>query len=405
MRRTYEELRRAVAGEHLPLLIVDVDAFDRNVDRVVQRLARSNRRLTLRVATKSVRIPALVRRVQERGGERFRGLMCFTVREAELCAKEGFDDLFVAYPVTRPDDLERAASLASRGVDVSLAVDCEEHLVRVSRVAAERGVVLQVVICADMSLRLGLGLHLGVRRSPIATPDDARSLARAASRLPGVRLHGLMGYEAQIAGLADDRPYDTTRWAKRIVRRASVRVVEDRRRAMVFTLKSDGHRLAIVNGGGTGSLDTTMCDGTLSELTCGSAFFKPHSFDHFTNEHLRELEPACFFALEVCRIPAPGLVTCLGGGYVASGPPGLWSAPEPWLPRGVALLPAEMAGEVQTPLSTTRSEHALHLGDPVFFRHAKAGEVAEHFTEALLLEDGFRARRVPTYRGLGACFV
>jgi D-serine deaminase-like pyridoxal phosphate-dependent protein len=294
--------------------------------------------------------------------------------------------------------------LTARGVALSVAFDHREHLERLSSAAAALGVRIRAVLCADMSLRLlGDRVHLGVRRSPIATAEAAVELARATSRLPGVVFHGLLGYEAQIAGLADDRRGDATRWAKRAVRRASVGTVRERRAAMISALRADGHDVALVNGGGTGSLDSTTRDLTLTEVTCGSAFFKPHLFDDFTNAHVRELEPACFFALEVTRIPGPRFVTCLGGGYVASGPPGPTSAPKPWLPADVALLKGEGTGEVQTPLHLSAAAR-IEIGDPIVFRHAKAGEVAERFREALLVSGASVLERVPTYRGMGACF-
>ena len=157
-----------------------------------------------------------------------------------------------------------------------------------------------------------------------------------------------------------------------------------------------------MNGGGTGSLDTTTRATGVTESTAGSAFLKPHLFDYYSNAHVRALEPAAFFALEVTRRPAPDIVTCLGGGYVASGPPGIDKVPRPWLPRGLELLGAEMCGEVQTPLSGGAS---LALGDPVIFRHAKAGELAERFDRYLLVQDGRVAREVATYRGEGRCFL
>jgi D-serine deaminase-like pyridoxal phosphate-dependent protein len=74
------------------------------------------------------------------------------------------------------------------------------------------------------------------------------------------------------------------------------------------------------------------------------------------------------------------------------------------LPPGLALLPMEGAGEVQTPLRVG-GEVKLELGDPVFLRHAKAGELAEHFNEYLLLRGHRIETRAPTYRGLGQCFL
>jgi D-serine deaminase-like pyridoxal phosphate-dependent protein len=68
------------------------------------------------------------------------------------------------------------------------------------------------------------------------------------------------------------------------------------------------------------------------------------------------------------------------------------------------LLPLEGAGEVQTPLRLPAGVE-LALGEPVFFRHAKAGELAEHFNEYLLVRGDRIEARIPTYRGLGRCFL
>ncbi len=399
---TYDAIVGALSSEALPALYVDLDAFDRNVARVASVVGDAGP--TVRIATKSVRVPALIRRAIEKGGSLFRGLMCFCVEEAELLSREGFDDLFVAYPPFQAAEATRAAELVARGVDLKIAVDALEGLERLSRAGQQQGVKVPVVLCIDMSLRLvGDLVHLGVRRSPVATPEDALALSRLAAAMPGVELAGLMGYEAQVAGLADDRPGDPERWAKRAVRRASIHVVRERRAQVVETLRAAGHDLGLVNGGGTGSLDSTSRDPSVTEVSCGSAFFKPHAFDHFTNAHMSELEPSCFFALEVTRVPGPGLATCLGGGYVASGPVGTFAAPLPHLPEGLSLLPTEMAGEVQTPLRVPKSAKLRH-GSPVVFRHAKGGEVCERFREVLLIAGGKIVGRAPTYRGLGACF-
>jgi D-serine deaminase-like pyridoxal phosphate-dependent protein len=119
---------------------------------------------------------------------------------------------------------------------------------------------------------------------------------------------------------------------------------------------------------------------------------------------MARLEPAAFFALEVTRRPTARMVTCLGGGYVASGPPGWDKIPRPWLPAGLVLGADEACGEVQTPLSIPAGLQ-LSLGDPVIFRHAKGGELMERFHEVLLLQQGRIVDRVPTYRGDGQCFL
>jgi D-serine deaminase-like pyridoxal phosphate-dependent protein len=401
---SYRQITAAISGRRLPLAFVDLDAFDRNIERVAA-LVRP-RGTPLRVASKSLRSVALLERIRERGGAAFRGVLCYSVEEAEHLAAAGLDDLLVAYPAFQRCDLDRAAALCARGARLALMADSREAVDRIGAAAAANQTTIAVVLCVDMSLRLaGDRLHLGVRRSPLRHPAEVVALARHAAQQEGVRFLGVMGYEAQVAGLGDDNPFQPLlNPMKSWVRRASARELGARRAAIVAALTAAGLAPRLVNGGGTGSLDTTTPETGVTEVTAGSAFFKPHLFDYYKSPHMRALEPACFFALEVTRRPAPDLVTCLGGGYVASGPAGADKVPRPWLPEGLALLPAEMCGEVQTPLSGAAATR-LELGDPVVFRHAKAGELAEHFNELLLVADGRVVGSAPTYRGQGKCFL
>ena len=104
------------------------------------------------------------------------------------------------------------------------------------------------------------------------------------------------------------------------------------------------------------------------------------------------------------RRPAPGVVTVLGGGYVASGAPGRDRLPTPVLPAGLRLTGTEGAGEVQTPLRGAAAD-GLRIGDRVWFRHAKAGELCERFDTLLLVEGDAVVAEVPTYRGEGKAFA
>ncbi len=399
----YAQARSALSGERLPAVFVDLDAFDGNLERhaAVVR-ARSKR---LRLASKSVRVVALLRRLLERGRPAFQGLMCFAAREVEFLADRGFDDFLLAYPVWQDSDLEALARLVLSGKTVRIVADSPEGVDRVAELARRRSTVFDLVLCVDMSLRAARGrVHLGVRRSPLHDPTDVVALARHARSVRGVQVVGVLGYEAQVAGLGDRNPFEP--WmnpVKKAIRRVSVHEVHERRRKIVEALRSDGFSIELVNGGGTGSLTTTTEESDVTEATAGSGFFKPHLFDYYDDPFVRSLAPSCFFALEVTRRPTANMVTCLGGGYIASGKPGPDKVPLPWLPRGLALLPQEMCGEVQTPLAVPRDVE-MAMGDPVVFRHAKAGELMERFEEVLLVADGRLVDRVPTYRGESQCF-
>jgi D-serine deaminase-like pyridoxal phosphate-dependent protein len=374
---------------------VDLERFDANVAEVGRRAA--GRRV--RVASKSVRSRTLLERILREPP--FAGLMCYSAAEAVWLAERGFRDLLVAYPACQAEQLAAVARAVRGGAGIVLMVDSEEHVALAAAAAGRAGAVLPVCLDADMSSRFP-GLHFGVRRSPLRRPEEARALARAVARAEGLVLEGLMGYEAQIAGVPDDpRGRRAEGVVIRALKRRSRGEVARRRAAMVAAVREECPGLRFVNGGGTGSLESTGAEACVTEVTAGSAFFAPALFDGYRSfRH----QPAAGFALEVARRPGPGLLTCHGGGYVASGRAGADRLPQPWLPEGLRLLPAEGAGEVQTPLRDAGRER-LALGDPVLFRHAKAGELCEHFDRLLLVEDGRVAGEAPTYRGEGQCFL
>lgn len=206
----------------------------------------------------------------------------------------------------------------------------------------------------------------------------AGALAARVTARRGFRLVGLMSYEAQIAGLADAPPGQAMRGvAIRALQHWSYPELLARRGAAVAAVREYAD-LAFVNGGGTGSVAATGADPSVTEITAGSGLYGPTLFDGY---RAWRPVPAAFFALAVVRRPAPGLATVLGGGWIASGPADPSRLPEPWLPAGLRLTGSEGAGEVQTPLAGQVAD-TLAVGDRVWFRHAKAGELSEHVNEA-----------------------
>jgi D-serine deaminase-like pyridoxal phosphate-dependent protein len=248
---------------------------------------------------------------------------------------------------------------------------------------------------------LGGRLKFGPKRSPIRTPEAAAALAQEIERRPGVKLVGLMAYEGQIAGVADNVPgRRLENLAIRAMKRFSREEVADRRGAIVAAVRAVTE-LEFVNGGGTGSIATTAAETAVTEVAAGSGFYAPMLFQYYRDF---TLAPAAGFALPVVRKPARGIATALGGGYIASGATRADRQPVPALPPGLRLDPLEGAGEVQTPL-LGEAARELRLGDRVYFRHAKAGELCERFDTLHLIEDGRLAGDVPTYRGEGKCFL
>lgn len=391
------ELRQALREQELPAAVVLLEAFDRNVDRFAA-LARAAGK-PVRIASKSVRVPELLRRAFDRSGGAFRGLLCFSAAEAALLVDRGFDDLVIAYPPAHLDDWRTIGALAASGKKIAAMVDSPEHVAMAAMAAGQRDRVTQIplAIDVDVSFRFA-GLHLGARRSPIRDEKSLRRLVDVIAAEPRVRCVGLMGYEAQIAGVGDSNPFHPLRnWLVRCLKRVSQPDVRRRRAEARAIVEAKLGPLQFVNGGGTGSFRACLEEQGLSEVTVGSGLLQSHLFDYYRGN---VAEPALAFALRVTRRPDADVATCHGGGFVASGASGLDRLPVPFVPEGLRLLSDEGAGEVQTPVRG-RGARDVKLGDVVLFRPAKAGEIAERF-DRYLLWDGGRLRSTPTYRGFGA---
>jgi D-serine deaminase-like pyridoxal phosphate-dependent protein len=388
----YERYRRALDGLDAPFAFVDLDAFRANAADLERRAGGT----PLRLASKSVRVRALQREVLGRDG--WRGLMTFTLGESLWLAEQGFDDLLLAYPTADRAALSRVREVSPGPI---LMVDSVEHL---DLIAQTRGRTPPLRVCLDVDLSwwvLGDRVKVGAARSPIRTPEQAAALAAEIERRPGIELAAIMGYEAQIAGVGDDPPSRLRGAAIRFMQRRSAAEVAERRAAVVEAVERVAQRRLIVNGGGTGSVERTGAESVITEITAGSGLYAPGLFDHYTSFRAR---PAAFYALPIVRRPGRGVATALGGGYLASGSGDAARLPKPALPPGLHLDKLEGAGEVQTPLRGAAAD-ALRVGDPVFLRHAKAGELCERFNEVHLVEGDRVVDVVPTYRGEGHAFL
>ncbi|HLI05912.1 MAG TPA: amino acid deaminase/aldolase [Ktedonobacteraceae bacterium] len=394
--RDYVYYREVFRERRMPFAFVDLDLLAENARQIAER-AQGKR---VRLASKSLRCVAMLRRVLA-SDACFQGIMCYMVREAVYLASQGFDDLLIGYPCWHRDDITEVARATRTGARITLMVDSVAHVEQIELVASEYGVRLPLCLDMDMSLDVP-GLHFGVWRSPLRTVEQARPVIERIVKSEHVWLDGVMGYEAQIAGVGDAYPGQAAKNALvRQLKRRSARAVAERRATLVALIESYGVTLRFVNGGGTGSLATTRTEPVVTEITVGSGFYAPTLFDNYRD--FRYL-PAVGYAIEIVRQPMPTIYTCLGGGYTASGAAGADKLPKPYLPQGARLMPLEGAGEVQTPIQY-KGPLKLAPGDPVFMRHAKAGELCERFPRLLLVSDGAIVDEVSTYRGDGQCFM
>lgn len=394
--KTYDDYRTALQSVPKPCAFVDVDALSSNMKAITSR-ARGKQ---IRIASKSIRSVQMLKDILAFSPV-FQGVMCFTAEEAIYLANEGIDDLLIAYPIWNEQSIVSVCQQVKQGVQLTLMVDSVEHIERIAQFAEKEKVTVPICLDMDVSSKL-YGIHFGVHRSPLKTWKQVKAIAQKIIATPNVLLDGIMGYEAQIAGVTDDDPEQKIKnLVVRKLKQSSAKEIAKKRKQMMKLIRKAGLAPRFFNGGGTGSLHRTVKEKVVTEVTVGSGFFNSHLFDKYKDF---QYEPAAGFAIEITRIPEKNIYTCFGGGYVASGALGADKLPEIFLPTGAKLTKNEGVGEVQTPVEYTGSIPLTH-GDPIFFRHSKAGELCERFNILHLIQDGRIKAVYTTYRGDGKCFL
>jgi D-serine deaminase-like pyridoxal phosphate-dependent protein len=388
---SYEELKDLVNAYKFPMVLCDIDALDHNLEKVGKILREINKKL--RLCTKSVRVPELIKKVEEK--DFVNGLFTYNSAEALFYAeKYRIKDILLGYPTISSIDAEELCKAASiEGVSITAMVDSISHLDLLEEVASKHDVILKILIEVDVADKF-LGINVGVYRSPLRKPEDVVNIAKEIDKRQHLQYRGIMGYEAQNASIGDASAF--MRWIKNRSRKH----VNQWRQEIIDALKREGYESEVVNGGGSGCFQETAAENSITEIGIGSLLFKSHIFD--TINSLDDFLPSLFFALQIVRKPKKDIVTAFSGGYVSSG--AVKAMPLPVKPEKLKTIKNEEFGEVQTPFKYNPKKLDLNLGDPIFCRFGKAGEPLEHFNKIHSYSNGKITGHYLTYRGMGKRF-
>ena len=397
-----------------PTAWLDMDALEHNIQLVNHKLKQANdeRRsqkstpIKLRLASKSIRSLDVMRHIQSHSPD-YIGIMSYSAKESVYLLKNGFDDILCAYPTLDMASVADTFSHVDDGCRMVWMADRAIHLDQLNQTAKAHDTTVDVCLDINMSMPLP-AVYFGTKRSGLMGKKDLKKLLSHAKNLSHIRIVGVMGYEAQIAGLPEKSPNNPMLApAIRLLKNRSKKQVSRRRTEMVkqvekWLAKNKMPELRLVNGGGSGSLEFTASQLEVTEITVGSAYYKPAYFDYM--DSMAEFHPSAGFVLPVTRQPESGVITCHAGGFIASGASGIDKSPVVHYPQGLKILPDEGFGEVQTPMAVPKGTK-IGIGDAVWCRHAKAGELCEHFNELVCFQDGKRTKQtMMTYRGNGQCF-
>lgn len=387
MNDKYQNYLQALSEVPAHSLFLDLDSLEKNIRWVADNAGAKK----IRIATKSIRSVEVLKLIHD-SNPVFQGYMTYTLEESLWLRSLGLKDILVGYPTM---DRVGLIELAKNPGEITLMVDRAEHLELLEEIAAAYQTSFHLCIDLDLSMDLP-GVRFGVYRSAIQNEKNLSEFLLKLRSCSHLKLAGVMGYEAQIAGVMDEHAP-----VMKLLKSFSLPQLKNRRQRLVNLIRENGFTPHLINGGGTGSLKHTREESVVTEVTVGSAFYAPVLFDHYQDF---KLDPSLFFTVPIVRRPADDIFTALGGGHIASGATDPIKQPQPYLPQGLTLLKHEGAGEVQTPMKYTGSMK-LKIGDRVVMRHAKAAEICEKFNHIYFIRGNQLLRKVNTYRGEGKSFL
>jgi 3-hydroxy-D-aspartate aldolase len=262
-----------------PALLVDLDAFERNLEKMAA-FARSAG-VRLRPHAKTHKCPTIARKQVAAGAV---GQCCQKVGEAEALVRGGITDVLVSNQVITMSKLRRLASLA-RDATISLCFDAAEQVVAASKAAGEFGVTFGALVEIDV----------GMLRCGVATPEAAQALAQRITDAPNLAFRGLQAYHGSaqhLSSLAE--------------RKAAIGRATEIVQATVAHLGKAGIACEFISGAGTGTFRMEGGSGLWNELQAGSYLFMDAEYARIGGDgdsRYTEFEHSLFVLATVMSVP------------------------------------------------------------------------------------------------------
>jgi 3-hydroxy-D-aspartate aldolase len=275
------EIGAALADVDTPALLLDLDAFERNLDALHATLAGLP--IRVRPHAKAHKCPEIARRQLVCGAV---GVCCQKVSEAEVFVRAGIPDVFIVNEIVGVPKLARLARLA-REASVGVVVDDLSNVDAVDRAARDAGVTLDVLVEIDVGLR-----RCGVEPGPTAV-----ALARRVADAGNLRFAGLQAYQG--------RAQQVRRFEER---QAAAAAAAEKVSVVLDLLDRAGLEAATVTGGGTGTYRFDAASGVYTEIQPGSYVFMDADYGRNLDEDGRPVtsfEQSLFVLTTVMSHPDP----------------------------------------------------------------------------------------------------
>lgn len=273
-----------------PALIIDLDAFERNCERM--RTYAETMGVRLRAHAKTHKSADIARYQIAYGGAC--GICCQKVSEAEALVRAGITDILIANEVSGRRKIERLARLA-RKTRIIVCVDNPENVAELSAAAVAHGVTIEVLVEIDC----------GAQRCGTQPGESALDLAWQVASADNLRFAGLQAYHGPAQHIEDP-----------LARRTAIGRSTELARGTVELLRAEGLECDIVGGAGTGSHYLEGASGIYNELQAGSYIFMDAHYGRIMGENSQPVggfENALFVLTSIMSTPEPGRAVCDAG--------------------------------------------------------------------------------------------
>lgn len=299
-------LNKALLGEpgsrcrlETPAAVLDLDDFEHNIALMARTCGKAG--LALRPHAKSHKCAEIGRRQIAAGAL---GLCCAKPGELLALFEAGIGDLMLSAPVASPMKIDALARAAAAGGRIMVTIDRPDLADAYARSARDHGAIFDVLIDLDV----------GLKRSGVASAQEAVALARQVAGLDGLRYRGVQAYQGRVQHIDDFA-----------ARRAANRDMGLHLAGMLDALSADGLAAEIVSGGGTGSHLLDGEDRLLTEIQAGSYVFMDEAYGS-VDMHGHggpEFRPALRVAVTVVGHSSAGFAIADGGSksFAIDGPP------------------------------------------------------------------------------------
>lgn len=234
-----------------PALLLDIDVFNDNVNRIMERL--KNKKVKLRPHFKTHKCTEISKILIEKGAK---GITCSKLSEAEVLAEAGIQDILIANQIVDPVKIERLTKLCMKS-KITVCVDCKENIAKLSELARKNGVLLFCLIEFD----------LGMSRCGVDTFEEVLELAKLINASENLKLEGIQAYAGHNSHVPDKTKREET----------AVNL-ENKVSNLKKYLSDNNIRVNQISGGSTGTSYIDADSDTYTELQAGSFVYMDQEY-------------------------------------------------------------------------------------------------------------------------------